>query len=154
MIGLRQLVLLTAFLVLLQPATGSAFCFREAAELYGVPAELLIAIARVESGMDPNALNVNKDGSVDVGLMQVNSAWKSRLGPGWEAIEDPCFNVMVGAWILRQCIDRYGISWDAVSCYHTGRPYSRLSGTIKRLTWRYLRRVAVELQRLQPVSVP
>lgn len=40
---------------------------------FGNEAEVFIAIAKAESGMNPNAQNVNTDGSVDRGLLQINS---------------------------------------------------------------------------------
>jgi soluble lytic murein transglycosylase-like protein len=106
---------------LLKHQNASAFCFEEAGEAYQISPELLLAIAKVESGLDPQALNRNTNGSTDIGLMQINSRWKKSLGENWRHLSDPCYSVMVGAWILRQCVDRYGDNWDSVACYHTGR---------------------------------
>ncbi len=120
--------------LLFVPSVSSAFCFESAGRRYDVSPELLRAIAMVESGMDPHAVNVrNRDGSKDYGLMQVNSFWSRSLGETWAYIMEPCYNVHVGAWILSQCIDRYGYSWKAVGCYHRGR----WDGLAKR----YVRRV-------------
>jgi len=35
--------------------------------------------------------------------------------------------VKVGAWVLRQCIGRYGYSWEAVGCYNARSQEKRLS---------------------------
>ena len=97
------------------------FCFYQAGATYQINPELLSAIAKVESGLNPSAMNQNTNGSYDVGLMQINSTWKKSLGGRWRYLSDPCYNVMVGSWILRQCMNRYGYSWDGVACYHTGK---------------------------------
>ena len=33
-------------------------------------------------------------------------------------LNDGCYNVKVGAWILDRCIRRYGYTWAAVGCYN------------------------------------
>jgi soluble lytic murein transglycosylase-like protein len=105
----------------------SAFCFDDAGRYYNIPPGLLKAISLVESNMQPDAVNHNKNGSVDYGHMQINSYWKKHLKERWQFLGDPCYCTMVGAWILSQCIDRYGFNPDAVVCYHTGKPLSELS---------------------------
>jgi len=110
-------------LLLLFPFLVYAYCFETAGMYYGVSPSLLYAIAKVESGLNANAINKNKDGSIDVGLMQINSRWfsylrKHGIDPRW--LFDPCYNVMVGAMVLRHCIDRYGLTWQAVDCYNKG----------------------------------
>jgi len=122
-----------------------AFCFDEAAERYDLPPALLRTIAETESGLDPEAAGWNDDGSVDVGLMQINSWWESRLGPrGWVGVcTDPCYNVMVGAWILRDCLDRHGYSFEGIGCYNARSPEKR-----ERYTRKILRALVDELTRV------
>jgi len=103
------------------PGVSSAFCFDQAGLYYNIPADLLRSIARVESNHNPAAVNRNKNGTMDYGLMQVNSRWARELGERWAYIHDPCYNVTVGAWILSRCFSRYGYAWEAVGCYNTGR---------------------------------
>lgn len=114
--------LLTAALLglaLLLPRGAQAFCFEEAGETYGVPPGLLWAIAKVESNFDPAAVCYNRDGSYDYGVMQINSSWASRLGlPLWNKLNDPCTNVKVGAYILADCLGRYGYTWEGIGCYN------------------------------------
>jgi hypothetical protein len=115
---LTLLVLTLSFLLVPFPAL-QAFCFDEAGREYGVNPLLLESIARVESNLNPRALNRNRNGSVDVGLMQVNSLWIKDFRLSLDAmIDDPCLNTMIGARILRQCIDRHGYTWEAVGCYN------------------------------------
>ena len=123
------------------PELVEGTCFELAGSRYGISARLLKAIARAESGLNPSALNQNRDGSYDYGLMQINSRWSNVLSGDWLYITDPCYNVMVGAWILRGCIDRYGYSWDAVACYNTGKGLSELKGKKKGRALSYVRRV-------------
>jgi soluble lytic murein transglycosylase-like protein len=105
-------------------ATDSfAFCFSEAAQRYHVDANLLMAIAKVESNNSPNALNTNKNGSVDVGLMQINSQhFKSleQFNITEKSIMNHCVNVHVGAWILARAIKEHGATWKAVGAYNAG----------------------------------
>ena len=50
-------------------------CWDDAAQRYQVSSALLYAIARTESGLNPQAVGRNGNGSRDIGLMQINSAW-------------------------------------------------------------------------------
>lgn len=113
------------------PSLVSAFCFQEAGSRYHVSPWLLWGIAKVESGFDPSAINQNRNGTVDVGLMQVNSIWAEQLGKTWDHLDDPCTNVMAGAWILNQCVQDYGYTWKAVGCYHSRTPERRDAYALK-----------------------
>ena len=111
--------LLAVILVVLASQHVWAFCFEEAGERYRVSPQLLWAIAKTESNLNPMAVNYNKNGSFDYGLMQVNSSWYKELGrERWMRLGDACYNVQVGAWILSQCVQRYGYTWKAVGCYN------------------------------------
>lgn len=98
-------------------------CWVSAGERYSVDPWLLYAIASVESGHNANAINVNKDESRDVGIMQINSWWFPTLekyGITEESLFDACTNINVGAWILAQNIGQFGQSWNAVGAYNAG----------------------------------
>ncbi|MCL4492143.1 MAG: lytic transglycosylase domain-containing protein [Nitrospirae bacterium] len=115
--GLDTTVILA--MVLLYATGAYAFCFDEAGSEYRISDDLLRAIAHHESGNNPGAVNYNKNGSYDYGLMQINSGWYSTLGPRrWAGLGNPCFNTKVGAWILSRCIQKHGYTWEAVGCYN------------------------------------
>lgn len=102
------------------------YCFEQAACRYNIAPEILYAIAKVESKFDTHAVNWNKDGSYDYGIMQINSGWHKVLGAdAWSKLGDPCYNVNVGAWILARCIKRYGYNWEAVGCYNASSKNKR-----------------------------
>ncbi|MDY0362176.1 MAG: lytic transglycosylase domain-containing protein [Desulforegulaceae bacterium] len=103
------------------------YCFDLVAEKYYLSKEILMAISLVESNMDNNAINTNNsDGSKDICHMQINSQWFHLFSP--EALlKDPCYCTAVGAWLLRDCMTRYGDSWRAVACYNTGGGLERRS---------------------------
>ena len=103
-------------------------CWEDAAARYQVSGTLLQAIARTESGGNPHAIGRNRDGSRDIGLMQINSAWLpalARHGIDERDLYEPCTNLHVGAWILAHAIARYGYTWEAVGAYNAARPAAR-----------------------------
>ncbi len=122
--SVKKIILLLCFIFM--PSYSFAFCFEEAGRMYGVSPQLLWAIAKVESNFNPKALNKNKNKSYDFGVMQINSSWAKTLGEElWQSLGDPCTNVKVGAWVLAQCIQTYGYTWEAVGCYNAKNPHKR-----------------------------
>ena len=112
----------------LAPFSLHAFCFEEAGNRFNINPHLLKSIARVESGLNPKAVNKNLNGSTDLGLMQINSSWLKTLNvTESELMNDACLNTMTGAWVLRQCIDRHGYTWEAVGCYNAYSPEKRVN---------------------------
>ncbi len=108
---------------LVAPGVARATCWNAASESYGIPVDVIKAVAKTESGFNADALNVNKDGSHDIGVMQINSVWLPALakhGIDEEALKDPCTNVKVGAWILANNAKRLGWNWNAIGAYNVG----------------------------------
>lgn len=74
-------------------ANARADCFDEAAKYQQVNPLILRAIAWQESRNRPDALNKNTNGSIDYGLMQINSihlSTLSRYGIGRDTLMEPC----------------------------------------------------------------
>lgn len=92
--------------------------------MFNIESELLYAIAQQESAMKPGAIGHNRDGSTDLGLMQINSFHMKRLKKMGisekQLLQDPCISVIVGASILSDMMKIYGYSWEAVGAYNAG----------------------------------
>jgi hypothetical protein len=63
-------------------------------------APIMTGIAQHESGLDPTIVHHNANGTVDVGLAQVNSANFGWLGLTMQTALDPCSNLAAGARVL------------------------------------------------------
>lgn len=129
----RYLALIFATLSL----QAHADCFDMAAKRQSLNPQVLRAIARVESKMDPKAINHNKNGSTDIGIMQVNTIHMPELnahGIKKKDLYHACTNIEVAAWLLRKKVDKYGPTWAAIGAYHSETPtlrdaYARLVHT-------------------------
>lgn len=131
-------------------------CAKRAAEITGLPVLLIWAVKRVESGsaLTGKVVNHNDNGSVDRGLMQVNSiheSWISKFGLGADDLYDPCISLMVGAAILANEVRQHGLV-EGVGRYHVGNPDARKTPEARewaraRHAW-YVRRVTEEVRRL------
>lgn len=110
------------------PARADTDCFTAAAEYQSVNPLILRAIAWQESRDAPDALHRNRNGSVDYGLMQINSIHLpvlAQYGISRDKLMEPCASVFIAAWHLRQKMDKYGNSWAAVGAYHSETPALR-----------------------------
>jgi len=121
---LLSLAPLAALAILATKPTLALACWKEASQRYGVSADLLYAIARVESNLNPKAVNrthSQRTGSYDIGLMQINSGHLSALsrhGIMEADLFEPCTNIQVGAWLLSDLFSRQGTTWDSVGAYN------------------------------------
>jgi soluble lytic murein transglycosylase-like protein len=109
-------------------APAHADCFDEAAKYQQVNPLILRAIAWQESHNHPDAMNKNANGSIDYGLMQINSIHLNTLahyGINSGTLMQPCKSVYVAAWHLRQKMNKYGNTWQAVGAYHSETPSLR-----------------------------
>lgn len=100
-------------------------CISRAAAYHQVSPYVLRAIAWNESRMRPQAVGRNRNGTRDLGALQINTAHLPRLrryGLDEQALMEPCTNAYVGAWLLREQMDRLGNTWQAVGAYHSQTP--------------------------------
>lgn len=112
--------------------------FVQAEEATGLSRHLFAAIAAQESSFHPWSVNlagrsyfgkskedalaqIGNCSSYDLGLMQINSFWLPKFGISAEDALDPAMNVLLGALILMDCVQRYG-TFDGIACYHAGSP--------------------------------
>jgi soluble lytic murein transglycosylase-like protein len=105
-----------------------AHCFKEASARYHVPASLLRAIAKQESGGQPAVVHLNNNGTRDIGLMQINSVWLPLLrrhGLQEQDLYDPCVNVLIAAWILSNNFSAMGYTTQALGAYNATTPWKR-----------------------------
>lgn len=99
-------------------------CVVEAAQRYQVPGLLIYSVWRKEGGEVGKISKKNRNGTYDIGPMQINSSWLATLSKfnideerlTWDA----CSNIHVGAWILRSNYARYGDWTKAIISYNIG----------------------------------
>lgn len=127
-------------------ASSSNLCFEEASVRYRVNKFILMAIAKTESGFNPKAVNLNKGGTRDIGIMQINSVHLPELLKFGitenRLFSEPCTNIHVGAWILSKYMVIHGNTWKAVGSYNTGPRGSSANQAI------YVRKVTKSLNAL------
>lgn len=125
-----------------------ATCLMLAAQNYNVPPAVMLGIMHVEGGRVGQAVGPNSNGSYDLGPMQVNTMHLPQLARYWKVNtstamkmvkDDPCVNVSVAAWILRQRLNESGNLTLAIAHYHSKTPrfgyvYARkVIGAMKRM---------------------
>ena len=138
-----------------------------AAERHGVPAELMLAVGRVESGLSPFAINAAGTthfaadaesaiafveaqrtagvSSIDVGCGQVNLAWHPDAFADLESAFDPEANADYAAAFLSDLHDNTGTWRQATARYHSATPA---------LQEAYLARVDTALKSIAGGAVP
>ncbi|PZO21591.1 MAG: lytic transglycosylase, catalytic [Burkholderiales bacterium] len=107
------------------PLTNATRCVVKAAERHSVNPWVLKAILKVESNFKPGAVTRNTNGSVDLGMAQINSIHLNELakyGVGEQDLLEPCVSTYVAAWHLAKQHRRHGNTWFAVGAYHSATP--------------------------------
>lgn len=103
-----------------------AQCIEIAAQEFKVPEEILWAIRIVEGGRR-GLVRKNSDGSIDVGVMQINSVHfeefssKYSVKPSW-LVWNNCISVRAGAYRLSKEMTRAKSFWRGVGSYHSRTP--------------------------------
>ncbi|PJB72892.1 MAG: transglycosylase [Alphaproteobacteria bacterium CG_4_9_14_3_um_filter_47_13] len=109
-----------------------AACIFMAAQTYGLPPAVLLGIYQIEAGRVGQEVGPNRNGSYDLGPMQINTIWVPELAAQWGVSagtarhwlrDDPCTNVGVAAWILRTHLDETNDLSRAIAQYHSRTPH-------------------------------
>ncbi len=103
-------------------------CINHAAQTFHVPATIIVSVMKIENGWDGAAIR-NRNGTSDLGVMQVNSSWLPRLskyGITKKDLQfDPCINVHTATWLLAKGLAK-GEGWQGVGNYHSATPIHNL----------------------------
>lgn len=109
-------------------------CMAAVAAFYRLPPDALPAIQRVEAG-HAGIISHNRNGTDDLGTMQVNTAWLpelarrtgvSRTQLRTALIRQDCFNIAVAGAILRIYLNEaHGNAVTAIGYYHSHTPGRR-----------------------------
>lgn len=79
--------------------------------------------------MRAHVVNHNPNGTVDVGMAQINSVHFPELAQ-WgitpAQLMDPCVATHVAAWHLKRSLLRHGNTWFGVAAYHSTTPEHNL----------------------------
>lgn len=101
-------------------------CSIGAAVKYEIPANIMLAIAEKEGGK-PGQVVRNSNGTVDIGVMQVNTVYLKELQRyGIDAVDvaaPGCYPYELAAWRIRNHIKNDpGDIWTRASNYHSRTP--------------------------------
>lgn len=105
---------------------AKADCFDNAGQYYRIDPDYLRAIAWQESRFKTNAVNKNYDGSLDIGIMQINTKTLNSIKKEYPSLtkerllNEPCLNIFVGSMLLKRNFDMYGRKWISVGMYNAG----------------------------------
>lgn len=111
-------------------------CMALTATVYHLPPRVLPSIQAIEGGRI-GLMHSNKDGSVDLGVMQINTLWVGPIARFARMSEDnvrdrllndPCFNIAAAGLIMRTYLNETkGDLLRAVGNYHSHTPILNLS---------------------------
>jgi hypothetical protein len=122
--------------------TGSSYVANSimiAASEHSIPFALAFAIAYEESRFKPRATHVNKNGSVDRGLFQLNSG--VHLDIELARFFDPDVNAKRGLRYLRSCLEETGSVAAGIAAYNAGLGRVDARNVTPRSTVEYVGRV-------------
>lgn len=117
----------------------------DAGERQHIDPWMIYSVAKVESGNNPLAFNKNRNGTYDIGIMQINTVHLptlAKFGISKDDLWNPETNIHVGAWVLSGCIQKHGYTTKALDCYN-GDKTGRYSKKVLNMFYRETRRYAI-----------
>lgn len=148
-------------------ADARLWCSVEAASRYGLPPDLVYAVARTEGGR-PGIASENSNGTFDLGWMQFNTSYLqslSRYGIRPSDVQaNTCYPFHLAAWRIRGHLEESpdaGI-FEKAAFYHSRTPKyneiyrGRLREAARSFDWAKARRFWALMQqgRVRPVASP
>ena len=113
-----------------KPSPVTPGCILQAAKMQNIPPHIILGLLKTEGG-HLGSESPNKDGSVDLGPMQINDkTWvpilaRAHFGGNRRLAyimlrDHGCYSIYIGAWIFRQYLDEArGNYADAVGYYNS-----------------------------------
>lgn len=124
------------------PAIYREACIAQAAAHYRAHPDIIRAVIGTEGGTT-GKISKNKDGSFDMGLMQINSVHLpelARYGITQEMlVGNECLNIMIGTYLLQKNILLSNDFWHGVGSYHSKTPSKNTAYQYR--VWEHLQRV-------------
>lgn len=107
-----------------------------------IPHELVLGVIKTESNFNPRAKNINKNGSIDRGIMQINSCHED-LCKQLEVTDlyNPYQNVKVGVELLSNIYKQYPNIHKAMMVYNMGLNGAKRNWKVGRGSTTYSRKV-------------
>ena len=103
-------------------AVRTLAALRDAADDQDLPRSLVLRVAAVESDFKPQR---RQAASSPAGVMQVICRWHPDKCRGRD-LSQPEIGAEVGAWVLRECVDKHGGNYRrALVCYGGSNAYAR-----------------------------
>lgn len=100
-------------------------CINHVVKVYHVPATVILSIMQNEGARNGKA-NRNKNGTYDLGVMQINDAWLPKIARYGYTRDDlqfnACKNVTVAAWIIAKHLASSDSAWKGIANYHSKTP--------------------------------
>ena len=101
-------------------------CVVAAGNHYGVSPAVILSVLTTEGGKIGQT-SKNKNGTFDIGPMQINSIHLPSLSSYGITLDllrdDGCLNVHIGTWMLKkEILSANGSVWDGIGHYHSRTP--------------------------------
>jgi hypothetical protein len=97
-----------------------------------IPKMVFIKLIAHESGFDPNAINRNSNGSIDIGITQQNSKYAQKRAKAlfgnyvhWKALKNIEVSILLFEHYFSWCWKTYPNQFQAVTCYNSPRNATR-----------------------------